>query len=80
MWKEPSSPGPTLGLSLKLAQKPLTAGTESKKNNPEYVPCPPVLLVARQAVSRQMRTRKTTQVQPAPQTAGDAKEQEIRDA
>ena len=44
------------------------------------MPCPPVLLVARQAVSRQMRTRKTTQVQPAPQTAGDAKEQEIRDA
>ena len=68
------------GVAGSLGLLPLTAGTESKKNNPEYVPCPPVLLVARQAVSRQMRTRKTTQVQPAPQTAGDAKEQEIRDA
>ena len=31
VWKEPSSPGPILGLSLKLAEKPLIAGTEWRR-------------------------------------------------
>lgn len=55
-------------------------GQNLKKKNTRVCACPPALLVAWQAVSEQMRTRKTTRVQPAPQTAGDAKEQGIQDA